>query len=55
MQKPKHKQIFKERSYRVETMQCLVKDILELDRCWMRGDSSDGQLFAATGLTVHMH
>ncbi len=31
MNQPKHKQIYKERSYRVEPMQGLVKDIFELD------------------------
>ena len=36
MKRPKHKQIYKERSTKVEPMQGLVKDIFELDRCWMR-------------------
>jgi hypothetical protein len=55
MQQPKHKQIYKERAYRVEPMQGLVKDIFELDRCWMRGNKSNRWLFAAMGLTIQMH
>jgi hypothetical protein len=55
MNQPKHKQIYKERSYRVEPMQGLVKDIFELDQCWMRGNKSNRWLFAAMGLTIQMH
>jgi hypothetical protein len=55
MQKPKHKHIYKERAYRVEPMQGLVKDIFDLDRCWMRGNKSNRWLFAAMGVTVQMH
>ena len=33
MNKPEHKTIYKERSYRVEPMQGLVKEIFDLDRC----------------------
>jgi len=55
MRKPKHQKIYRERSYKVEPMQGLVKDIFELDRCWMRGDDNNRWLFAAMGLTVQMH
>ena len=55
MKQPKHRQIYKERSYRVEPMQGLVKDIFELDRCWMRGSQNNRWLFAAMGLTIQMH
>jgi len=55
MAKPKHKQIYKERSYRVEPMQGLVKEIFELDRCWMRGNDNNRWIFAAMGLTIQMH
>ncbi|ACL06467.1 transposase IS4 family protein [Desulfatibacillum aliphaticivorans] len=55
MQEPELKQIYKERSYRVEPMQGLVKDIFELDTCWMRGRKSNRWLFAAMGLAVQMH
>jgi hypothetical protein len=36
-------------------MQGLVKDIFELDQCWMRGNQSNRWLFAAMGLTIQMH
>jgi len=55
MNKPKHKQIYRERSYKVEPMQGLVKDIFELDRCWMHGDENNRWLFAAMGVAVQMH
>ena len=55
MQKTRHKQIYKERGYRVEPMQGLVKEIFDLDRCWMKGNDSNRWLFAAMGLTVQMH
>ena len=55
MQTPKLKQIYKERSYRVEPMQGLVKGIFDLDHCWMRGNKSNRWVFAAMGLTIQMH
>ena len=55
MKKPEHKQIYKERSYRVEPMQGLVKEIFDLDHCWMRGNKNNRWLFAAMGLTIQMH
>lgn len=55
MEQPYHKKIYKERATRVEPMQALVKDIFELDHCWMRGDKSNQWLFAAMGLTIQMH
>lgn len=55
MHQPRHKQIYKERGYRVEPMQGLVKEIFDLNRCWMKGNSSNRWLFAAMGLTVQMH
>ena len=55
MRKPNHKKIYRERSYKVEPMQGLVKDIFELDCCWMRGDENNRWIFAAMGLTVQMH
>lgn len=55
MNKPEHKAIYKERSYRVEPMQGLVKEIFNLDRCWMRGNKSNRWLFAAMGITVQMY
>jgi hypothetical protein len=38
-----------------EPMQGLVKDIFELNRCWMRGNDNNRWLFAAMGLTIQMH
>jgi hypothetical protein len=55
MKKPKHQKIYRERSYRVEPMQVIVKDIFDLDRCWMRGEQNNRWLFAAMGLTIQMH
>jgi len=43
----KHLQIYKERAYRVEPIQGLVKEIFELDSCWMRGNKNNLWLFAA--------
>jgi len=45
---------YKERSVTVEPMQGLVKEIFELDRCWMRGDANNRWLFAAMGIAVQM-
>ena len=55
MRRPRHKQIYKERGYRVEPMQGLVKEIFDLDRCWMKGNNNNRWLFAAMGITVQMH
>ena len=55
MHQPRHKQIYKERGYRVEPMQGIVKDIFDLNRCWMRGNDNNRWLFAAMGLAVQMH
>lgn len=55
MKQAKHRQLLKERKYTVEPMQGLVKDIFELDRCWMRGNKNNRWLFAAMGLAVQMH
>jgi len=55
MNKPKHQKIYRERAFKVEPMQGLVKDIFELNRCWMRGDENNRWLFAAMDLTIQMH
>ncbi len=55
MNQPKNKKIYKERSMRVEPMQGLVKDIFELDRCWMRGSKNNRWLFATMGIVIQMH
>jgi hypothetical protein len=51
----KNKQVYKQRSYTVEPMQGLIKDIFELERCWMRGNANNRWLFAAMGVVVQMH
>jgi len=43
MKKQKHQKIYRERSYRVEPMQGIVKDIFDLERCWMRGEQKKGK------------
>ena len=45
---------YKERSVTVEPMQGLVKDIFELERCWMRGDANNRWVYAAMGIAVQM-
>ena len=55
MEKKKHKKIYRERAFKVEPMQGIVKDIFDLDRCWMRGDDNNRWLFAAMGLTIQIH
>lgn len=55
MKQPHNRRLLKERSVTVEPMQGLVKEIFDLDRCWMRGDRNNRWLFAAMGLTVQMH
>lgn len=55
MSAAKYRNIYKERSYTVEPMQGLVKDIFELNRYWMRGNANNRWLFAAMGITVQMH
>jgi uncharacterized protein with PIN domain len=42
----------KQRSYTVEPMQGLIKDIFELERCWMRGKGNNRWVFAAMGVVV---
>jgi hypothetical protein len=55
MQTKKCQKYLKERSHTVEPMQGLVKEIFDLDRCWMRKDDNNRWLFAAMGLAVQMH
>lgn len=55
MNSKKCRRIYKERGQTVEPMQGLVKEIFDLDRCWMRGNATNRWLFAAMGLAVQMH
>ena len=52
--KPENRQIYRRRSITVEPMQGLVKELFELERCWMRGNESNRWLFAAMGIAVQM-
>lgn len=38
MATPAHRRAYRKRSTTVEPMQGLVKELFELDRCWMRGE-----------------
>lgn len=51
----KNQRLYKQRSYTVEPRQGLLKDIFELERCWMRGNANNRGLFAAMGVAVQMH
>jgi hypothetical protein len=51
----KNKRLYKQRSYTVEPMQGLIKNIFELETCWMRGNENNRWLFAAMGVVVQMH
>jgi hypothetical protein len=48
------KRYVKERGHTVEPMQGLVKELFDLDRCWMRGNDNNRWLFAAMGATVQI-
>ncbi len=50
----KLRRIYRERSQTVEPMQGLIKELFELERCWMRGDTSNRWLFAAMGVAVQI-
>jgi hypothetical protein len=54
MQTRANRQIYRERGVTVEPMQGLVKNIFELERCWMRGDVNNRWLFAAMGVAVQI-
>jgi hypothetical protein len=55
MKTKRARKYLKERSQTVEPMQGLVKEIFDLDCCWMRNDDNNRWLFAAMGLAVQMH
>lgn len=54
MQTPRRRKIYKQRSITVEPMQGLVKELFDLETCWMRGDESNRWLFAAMGIAVQV-
>jgi len=51
---PRNLKDYKDRSVTVEPMQGLMKDIFELDKCWMRGNANNRWLFAAMGVAVQI-
>jgi hypothetical protein len=55
LKQSKNQRLYKQRSYTVEPMQGLIKDIFELERCWMRGKGNNRWVFAAMGVVVQMH
>lgn len=48
------KKIYRRRSVTVEPLQGIMADIFSLERCWMRGNSSNRWIFAAMGVAVQM-
>jgi len=50
----KHKKIYRRRSITVEPMQSLIKDIFDLEGCWMRGNKNNRWINAAMGIAVQM-
>jgi hypothetical protein len=54
MQTKRDMKEYQKRSTTVEPMQGIVKDIFELDACWMRGNANNRWLFAAMGIAVQM-
>lgn len=48
------RKLYRERGQVVEPMQGLVKELFDLERCWMRGNASQRWLFAAMGVAVQM-
>jgi hypothetical protein len=54
MQTKANRQVYKQRSTTVEPMQGLVKELFELESCWMRGNESNRWLYAAMGIAVQM-
>jgi hypothetical protein len=55
LKKKKNQRLYKQRCYTVEPMQGLVKEIFDLDKCWMRGNEDNRWLFATMGVVVQMH
>jgi len=51
----KHQHLYKQRRSTVEPMQGLVKDIFDLETCWMRGREHNRWLFAAMGVVMQLH
>src|SRR5712692_2873320 len=50
----RQRRLYAERAHTVEPMQSLMKDIFDLDRCWMCGNDNNRWLFAAMGVAVQI-
>jgi uncharacterized heparinase superfamily protein len=55
LKQKKNPRRYQQRRYTVEPRQGLLKDIFELERCWMRGKENNRWLFAAMGVAVQLH
>jgi hypothetical protein len=55
LNRPRAKRLYKERAQTVEPMQGMGKEIVGLERCWMRGHRQNRWLFAAMGVAVQRH
>jgi hypothetical protein len=51
---PANRKIFRQRNTTVEPMQGLVKQLFDLERCWMHGNENNRWLFATMGVAVQM-
>jgi len=49
-----NRKVYRERGTTVEPMQGLVKEIFDLEKCWMRGDANNRWLFGAMGIAVQI-
>ncbi len=49
-----NQRVYRQRGVTVEPMQALIKDIFELDHCWMHGNVNNRWLFAAMGVAVQI-
>jgi hypothetical protein len=54
MQTAGNRKIYQQRKVTVEPMQGLVKELFELETCWMRGDEANRWLFAAMGIAIQI-
>jgi len=55
LKQKRHQHLYQQRRYTVEPMQGLIKDIFDLETCWMRGRAHNRWLFAAMGVVIQMH
>jgi hypothetical protein len=51
---PTNRQLYRQRAITVEPMQGLVKNLFDLEHCWMRGNANNRWLFAAMGIAVQI-